>query len=71
MRKTSDFVADLNKTLENEEVSEQLRDELNDRQHLLPDTETENRRHKVLKYHFFKLDLNLVNEKVDQVFEKN
>ena len=40
-RKTSDSVADLNKVLGNEEDSEQLRDELNDWQHVLKDTEME------------------------------
>ena len=69
-RKTSDSVADLNKILENEEVSDQLRDNLNAYQHFLTDTEMENGRHKVFNFQLLKLDLNLVNEKLDQVFEK-
>ena len=66
----SEYVADLNKILENEEDTDQLRDELNACQHLLTDTEMENGRHKTFNFHFSNLDLNLVNEKLDQVFEK-
>ena len=33
-------------------------------------TERENGRHKVFNFQFSKLDPNLVNEKLDQVFEK-
>ena len=69
-RKTSDYGADLNKILENEEDSDQLRDELNASQHFLTDTEIENGRQKVFNFQFSKLDPNLVNEKLDQVFEK-
>ena len=69
-RKRSDSVADLNKILENEEESGQLRDELEACQHFLTDTEMENGRHKVFNYQLSKLDPNLVNEKLDQVFEK-
>ena len=53
-RKTSDFVSDLNKNLENGEDSDQLRNELYACQHFLTDTKMEN----------------LVNEKLDQVLEK-
>ena len=66
----SDSVADLNKILANEENSDQLRDELNACQHFLTDTEMKNGRHKVFNFPFSKLDANLVNEKLDQVFEK-
>ena len=66
----SESVADLNKILENEEDSDQLRDELNACQHLLTDTEMENGRHKVINFLLLKLDSNLFNEKLDQVFEK-
>ena len=69
-RKTNDSVADLNKILENEEDSDQLRDELNACQHFLTDTEMENGRHKVFNFQLSKLDPNLVNEKLNQVFEK-
>ena len=69
-RKTSDPVADLNKILENEENNDQLRDELNACQHFLTDTEMENGRHKVFNFQLSKLDPNLINEKLDQVFEK-
>ena len=69
-RKTSDSVADLNKILENEEDSDQLRDELNACQHFSTDTEMENGRHKVFNFQLSKRDPNLVIEKLDQVFEK-
>ena len=69
-RKTSDSVADSNKILENEEDSDQIRDELNACQHFLTDTEIENGRHKDFNFQFSKLDPNLVNEELDQVFEK-
>ena len=68
-RKMSDSVADLNKILENEEDSDQLRDELNVCQHLLTDIEMEKGRHKVFNFQLSKLDPNLVNEKLEQVFE--
>ena len=60
----------MNKILEDEEDSDQLRDELNACQHFLTDTEMENGRHKVFNFHFSKLDPHLVIEKQDQVFEK-
>ena len=69
-RKTSDSVADLNKILENEDNSDQLRDKLNACQQFLTDTEMENERHKVFNFHLSKLDPNLVNKKLDQFFEK-
>ena len=70
MTKTTESFADLNKILENEEDTDQLRDELNACQHFLTYTEMENGRHKVFNSQLSKLDLNLVNEKLDQVFEK-
>ena len=69
-RTTSDSVADLNNILENEADSDQLRDELNACQNFLTDTEMENGRHKVFSFQLLKLVPNLVNEKLDQVFEK-
>ena len=68
-RKKSDSVADLNKILENEEDSDHLRDELSDCQHFLTHTELENGHHKVFNFQLSKLDPNLVNEKLVQVFE--
>ena len=59
----------MNKILKNEEDSDQLEDELNACQHFLTDTEMENGRHKVFNFQLSKLDPNLVNEKMDQVFE--
>ena len=69
-KKTSDSVAELNKILQNEEDSDQLRDELNACEHFLTDIEMENVRHIVFNFQLSKLDPNLVNEKLDQVFEK-
>ena len=68
--KASDSAADLNKIFENEEDSDQLQDELNACQHFLTDTEIENGRHKLFNFQNSKLDLNLVNEQLNQVFEK-
>ena len=68
--KASDSAADLNKIFENEEDSDQLQDELNACQHFLTDTEVENGRHKLFNFQNSKLDLYLVNEKLNQVFEK-
>ena len=68
-RKTRDYIADLNKILENEEESDQLRDELK-ACHFLTDTEMENGRHKVFNFQLLNIDPNLVNKKLDQVFEK-
>ena len=56
--------------MENEEDSNQLRDKLNACQHYLTDTEKKNGRHKVFNFQLSKLDFSLVNEKLDQVFEK-
>ena len=70
VRKANDSVAYLNKILENEEDSDQLRDELNACQYFLTDTEMENCLHEVFSFQLSKLDPNLVNEKLDQVFEK-
>ena len=69
-RKTSESFGDLNKILENEEYTDQLRDELNACQHLLTDTEMEKGRHKIFNFQLSKLDSNLIIEKLDQVFEK-
>ena len=55
-RKTSDSVAYLNKILEIEEDSDQLRNELNACQHFLTVTEIKNERYKVFKFHLSKLD---------------
>ena len=48
----------------------ELRDELNACQHFLTDTEMENGRHKVFSLQISKLDPNLVNEKLDRIYEK-
>ena len=69
-RKTINAVPFLNKILEKEEDSDQLRDEFNAFQHFLTDTEMGNGRHKVFNFQVSKLDPNLVTEKLDQVFEK-
>ena len=48
----------------------ELRDELSACQHFLTDTEMENGRHNVFILHLSKLDPDLVNEKLDRVYEK-
>ena len=69
-RKTSNFVADSNKILENEEESDQLRGKLDASQPFLTDTEMRNGRHEVINFQLSKLDPNIVHKKLDQVFEK-
>ena len=56
--------------MKNEEDSDQLRDELNACQPFFLDSEMENGRHKEFNFQLSKLYPNLVNEKLDQVFEK-
>ena len=69
-RKTGNSGADFNKILENEEDIDQLRDELTACQHFLTDIKMEIGQHNILNFQFSKLDPNLVNGKLDQVFEK-
>ena len=70
-RKPSDTVADLNKIVEEEgEDGEKLKEELSACQHFLVDTEMENGRHKVFNYHMSKLDTKIINEKLEEVFNK-
>ena len=54
-RKTSHSVPYLNKILENDEDSDQLRDEFNAFQHFLTDTEMRNGRHKVFNFQISKI----------------
>ena len=70
-RKPSDTVADLNKIVEDEgEDGEKLKEELSACQHFLVDTELENGRHKVLNFQMSKLDTKVINEKLEEVFNK-
>ena len=70
-RKHSDTVADLNKILEEEgEDGEKLKEELSACQHFLVDTELENGRHKVFNFQMSKLDTKIINEKLEEVFNK-
>ena len=70
-RKPSDTVADLNKIVEEEgEDGEKLREELSACQLFLVDTEMENRRHKVFKFQMSNLDAKIINEKLEEVFNK-
>ena len=70
-RKPSDTVADLNKIVEEEgDNGEKLKEELSACQHFLVDTEMENGRHKVLKFQMTKLDTKIINEKLEDVFNK-
>ena len=70
-RKPSDTVADLNKIVEEEgEDGEKLKEELSACQHFLVDTEMENGRHKVFNFQMSKLDTKIINEKLEEVFNK-
>ena len=70
-RKPSDTVADLNKILEEEgEDGEKLKEEFSACQHFLVDTEMENGRHKVFNFQMSKLDTKIINEKLEEVFNK-
>ena len=70
-RKPSDTVADLNKIVEEEgEDGEKLNEELSACQHFLVDTEMENGRHKVFNFQMSKLDTKIINEKLEEVFNK-
>ena len=70
-RKPSDSVADLNKIVEEEgDDGEKLKEELSACQHFLVDTEMENRRHKVFNFQRSKLDTKIINEKLEEVFNK-
>ena len=70
-RKPSDTVADLNKIVEKEgEDGEKLKEELSAFQHFLVDTEMENGRHKVFNFHMPKLDTKIINQKLEEVFNK-
>ena len=70
-RKPSDTVAYLNKIVEEEgEDGEKLKEELSACQHFLVDTEMENGRHKVFNFQMSKLDTKIINEKLEEVFNK-
>ena len=70
-RKPSDTVADLNKIVEEEgENGEKLKEELSACQHFLVDTEMENGRHKVFNFQMSKLHTKIINEKLEEVFNK-
>ena len=70
-RKPSDTVADLNKIVEDEgEDGEKLKEELSACQHFLVDTEWENGRNKVFNFQMSKLDTKVINEKLEEVFNK-
>ena len=70
-RKPSDTVADLNKIVEEEgEDGEKLKEELSACQHFLVNTDMENGRHKVFNFQMSKLDTKIINEKLEEVFNK-
>ena len=70
-RKPSDTVADLNKIVEDEgEDGEKLKEELGACQQFLVDTEMENGRNKVFNFQMSKLDTKVINEKLEEVFNK-
>ena len=70
-RKPSDTVADLNKIVEDEgEDGEKLKEELGACQYFLVDTEMENGRNKVFNFQMSQLDTKIINEKLEEVFNK-
>ena len=70
-RKRSVIVADLNNIVEEEgKNGEKLKEELSACQHFLVDTEMENGRHKVFNFQMSKLDTKIINEKLEEVFNK-
>ena len=70
-RKPSDTLADLNKIVEEErEDGEKLKGELNACRHFLVNTKVENGRHKVFNFQISKLDTKIINEKLEEVFNK-
>ena len=52
------------------EDGEKLKEELSACQHFLVDTEMENGRHKVFNFQMSKLDTKIINEKLEEVFNK-
>ena len=70
-RKPSDTVADLIKIVEEEgEDGERLKEELGACQHFLVKTEMEKGRHKVFNFQMSKLDIKILNEKLEEAFNK-
>ena len=61
----------MNKIVEGEgEDGVKLKEELSACQHFLVDTEMENGRHKVFNFQMSKLDSKIINEKLEEVFNK-
>ena len=59
----------MNKILEEEgEGSEKLKEELSACQHFLVEIKIENGRYEVFNYQISKLDANIINEKLEEVF---
>ena len=52
------------------EDGEKLKEELSACQHFLVDTEMESGRHKVFNFQMSKLDTKIINEKLEEVFNK-
>ena len=70
-RKPSDTVADFNKIVEEEgDDGEKLKEELSACRHFLSDTEMEYGRLKVFNFQMSKLDAKIINEKLEEVFNK-
>ena len=70
-RKPSDTVADLNKIVEEKgNAGENFKEEVSDCQHFLVDTEMENGRHKLFKFQMSKFDTKIINEKLEEAFNK-
>ena len=70
-RKPSDTVADLSKIVDEEgEDGEKLKEELSACKHFLVGTEMENGRHKIFNFQLSKLYTKIINEKIEEVFNK-
>ena len=70
-RKPSNTVPDLNKIVEQEvEDGEELKEELSVSQYFAVDTEIENGIDWVINFHMSKLDTKIINEKLEEVFNK-
>ena len=64
-------MVDLNKIVEEKgEDGDKLKEELSACQHFLVDTEMESGRHKVFDFQMSKLDTKIINEKLEEVFNK-
>ena len=70
-RKSGDTVADLNKIVEEEgDDGEKLKEDMSACQQFLVDTEMDSGRHKIFNFQMSRLDTKIINEKLEEVFNK-